>query len=1356
MGSSPAQMLEAVRDAPFITIENGRLNHELENGQLRTPTDLLDYFGQTENGELVYHNTVKPSLGLITGRNAHHRNEIIKHIMLSHSRNRDAQFLILYCSDNEFSPAPDYFTHGNPSEDPTCLLISPNNPASVTSMYSKYGYFVNPISFSRDEISLRDILDLFTQTTRGQSSSKFQSKIHLIISQLSEPLELQHLSQLIDEETWDEEESTYIALRQTLLARLVALYEDHFRLPLSSYRQSLVDLRDAILQGTQVDAVLMNMALREFLYGNLGGKKLIVLVDGENVLRNQSCLSRSLEFIIGSELASVLISTGDPSMLLSPVCDASSFVFHTASTSMPWKRALMDYLPATNTNWMVPSLGTFTIFSPLSVHLRRGGDSELLCSYWDHSCINLRITEGPPPPTPPSTAICNLGNIEQETEETMPLVDETQDNKGTPPFPSPALSKEEVSPDTMPSASFLDGEINVENEVFDMYMLHLYHMEGIQSIALMEHSHIELEAQETTEQTFLSTEQPDLTRLMDPCTILDNPPERDRPLLLDTSPCRSVSADAGINHSQDVDLTLLPPKFHPLVKAILQLGGNRTEVQIGYESVKERLGTKKDIQNLGLGWVSFGEMAHEAWMEKYIEQGKTQTGERWMSLSMRVPRCKYTAGHSPENESHDPSVKPKGRVADGTLDEIMNLYMLHLYCIEGIETMKLMEHQSIEEGQFSTPYTGLDRDGSIQTLKDLPSLIAHRNSSASRDLGGITNLGEFKQLTGQTGNLSLDKLGKAAERGLASVSLDTILDNGISQVLSPPRDNPILSVIANNPWEMSYAEYGEVSGLNVEMVSPLQSTFSSGGVPFCGEGLVPTTQNIWINIESSLAEINGFVGEPEPHPDQGTSLVTGMNPLNPYSKVIEDESSIQLTSNSEVTPPPVKVGLEPYPAKFHPLVQAILQLSDDCANVRVGLEAVKWLMGKNEGVQSLNLGWRTFAEMVDEGAHEGYVRQYGTDFSAKWICLLSKQVYDTDTPASAFQIVETEANTEKTVIELYPNEFRPLINAILRLSGGHTEVSVDYEAARSQIGTIKDVKALGLGWDSFYQMVKAAVQKNLVREEGKWLTALKPPVEIMQPSNASSTPKNQENVEKDKASTPDIRERSTEHQLAGSSSPPNPSSQLDATYYPSVLRPLAISILSVTNQQIKAKARVGEVWQAFRALDDIVDKSYQALTNLVKLAIYRGVLTSGADEGGSWIALEDPRLGAPARVPVDTQIASRSNEESQMGSSMHGRSGLLNYEHFSPLIFTLITLRNRHSIFTPLIQPVIDTILKNVPGLLARTQYSSMTEYLDAAVDKGLVQIIDEDDQKKITLTEQHAEISVDRIAEWPRPVYIL
>jgi hypothetical protein len=55
------------------------------------------------------------------------------------------------------------------------------------------------------------------------------------------------------------------------------------------------------------------------------------------------------------------------------------------------------------------------------------------------------------------------------------------------------------------------------------------------------------------------------------------------------------------------------------------------------------------------------------------------------------------------------------------------------------------------------------------------------------------------------------------------------------------------------------------------------------------------------------------------------------------------------------------------------------------------------------------------------------------------------------------------------------------------------------------------------------------------------------------------------------------------------------------------------------------KVRLEEVWQIFRSFDGFMETSYQSIANLIKLGITQDVLTSGVDENGRWIALENPR-----------------------------------------------------------------------------------------------------------------------------------
>jgi hypothetical protein len=80
---------------------------------------------------------------------------------------------------------------------------------------------------------------------------------------------------LVDEEKWDDEGATFMALRQTLLTALLAPPPDATRNPLWMERISVLDLTDPVLASTGLDTVLMDMALREFVVPVEGTKKLI-------------------------------------------------------------------------------------------------------------------------------------------------------------------------------------------------------------------------------------------------------------------------------------------------------------------------------------------------------------------------------------------------------------------------------------------------------------------------------------------------------------------------------------------------------------------------------------------------------------------------------------------------------------------------------------------------------------------------------------------------------------------------------------------------------------------------------------------------------------------------------------------------------------------------------------------------------------------------------------------------------------------------------------------------------------------------------------------------------------------------
>jgi hypothetical protein len=82
------------------------------------------------------------------------------------------------------------------------------------------------------------------------------------------------------------------------------------------------------------------------------------------------------------------------------------------------------------------------------------------------------------------------------------------------------------------------------------------------------------------------------------------------------------------------------------------------------------------------------------------------------------------------------------------------------------------------------------------------------------------------------------------------------------------------------------------------------------------------------------------------------------------------------------------VNPDSYPLKFRPLVKAILQLSNNRTNTRVGFIAVRNLIGNKEIVQAPELGWMNFKQMLNQAKKENCIQQ-GKDEGDKWVILLT-------------------------------------------------------------------------------------------------------------------------------------------------------------------------------------------------------------------------------------------------------------------------------------------------------------------------------------------------------------------------------
>jgi hypothetical protein len=80
-----------------------------------------------------------------------------------------------------------------------------------------------------------------------------------------------------------------------------------------------------------------------------------------------------------------------------------------------------------------------------------------------------------------------------------------------------------------------------------------------------------------------------------------------------------------------------------------------------------------------------------------------------------------------------------------------------------------------------------------------------------------------------------------------------------------------------------------------------------------------------------------------------------------------------------------------YPAKFGPLVSAILKLSSGRLGFKVDYEGVRDLFGDKQAFLSLNTGFQSFKQLIGAACAEGCTEQ-GKLGEQKWIMLLEVTV----------------------------------------------------------------------------------------------------------------------------------------------------------------------------------------------------------------------------------------------------------------------------------------------------------------------------------------------------------------------------
>ncbi|KIM20705.1 hypothetical protein M408DRAFT_124315 [Serendipita vermifera MAFF 305830] len=254
-------MTHDLRFSPFVALSDGSPSLEEITNATKNATGSLDPLGISSIGNLCWNNAIN-SIGLVSGTVEDEIVPILRRLVASHLADTASKVLILHT--NHSAIAGDSCPLLTPLWPPPRVLVSPQASERILTGYQTFNGSVTPISFPDTSLTLRHVLAIFTPPHDMPGGSTILGTVQYILSQLQEPFDLQRFGELVDGETWSEEGATFIALRQTLLTKLLSPAGDED--PEDMVRQiTLVDLTDSVLNSTRLDSAIMDIAVHNFL-----------------------------------------------------------------------------------------------------------------------------------------------------------------------------------------------------------------------------------------------------------------------------------------------------------------------------------------------------------------------------------------------------------------------------------------------------------------------------------------------------------------------------------------------------------------------------------------------------------------------------------------------------------------------------------------------------------------------------------------------------------------------------------------------------------------------------------------------------------------------------------------------------------------------------------------------------------------------------------------------------------------------------------------------------------------------------------------------------------------------------------
>ncbi|KAG8834461.1 hypothetical protein FRC17_008683 [Serendipita sp. 399] len=467
------------------------------------------------------------------------------------------------------------------------------------------------LSFDEESLSKAHILALFTPPLAMEGRQRIMNTIQYVLGLLPVQFSLQRFIELVDQEKWDEESINFISTRQTLLTMLVSRHDLVARQPLSAFQEIIVDLTDPVLLSAGAIPVLMDMVLSEFLSAGKNRHKLIVLNDAQEYLTPDSVLTKSLVALASSGTgrpASIIVMSTDPHNLPPPLFYAFDFLAIGHTRSIYWKNALRAHIDSSFLDSLDVAPGECALYSPESCRTILSRRGEEHTTQWKKSPVIIRMDDLVEiPDASHADAKLHHQAMHGLTENITAL---------KPPMTSSPVLGNRVDA-TLITVSAEEQKLpNVEN---------VRHADNVPQLPVSNGS--------VTAQEFPPTNS---------FNVVDAE---------DQFRCQSSLPDSQESKQTMSTLSMdeYPQPFHPLIGAIIAVGGRPNGVAVDFEAVRKQIGNRNQVQKLG--WCTFTQFVNGAKSEKIVEVIIQDNGQKLVKL---IPRPKSEVS-VPQPEEETPS-----------------------------------------------------------------------------------------------------------------------------------------------------------------------------------------------------------------------------------------------------------------------------------------------------------------------------------------------------------------------------------------------------------------------------------------------------------------------------------------------------------------------------------------------------------------------------------------------------------------------------------------------------------------------------------------------------------------------------